>query len=112
MLKKKSDADATKDKPEPNNGKMNPECMTESKHFAKAVPVSKQKPIKEVQVNVLKQTLNSNTQQLQQQQQQDKKRPLNEIIILSDDEDDGVLHSFQLSKKLKRTKLSLSRQRK
>lgn len=90
---------------------MNPECMIESKHFAKADPVSKQKPIKEVQVNVLKQTLNSNTQQLQQQQQ-DKKRSLNEIIILSDDEDDGVLHSFQLSKKLKRTKLSLSRQRK
>lgn len=109
-LKKESHADVTKDIPKPINEKLNPESIIESKHFAKAIPVSKQKSVKEVQVNVLKQTLNSNAQQ--QQQQQNQKRPLNEVIILSDDEDDGVLHSFQLSKKLKRTKLSLSRQRK
>ncbi|CEP16216.1 hypothetical protein [Parasitella parasitica] len=98
-----------------------PACAIKSKHFSSSnntglskstsILIPKQKPIKEVQVNVIKQTLANNTPQ---EQQQDTKRTLNkEIIILSDDEEDvAILHSFQLSRKTNRTKLSLSKRRK
>ncbi|KAF1807133.1 hypothetical protein FB192DRAFT_1017731 [Mucor lusitanicus] len=73
---------------------------------AEAVPLSEQKPIKEVQVNVPRQACTNDTQQ---QQQKTRKH---DIIVLSDDEDGrGVVHSLRLSKKLKRTPLSLSRRR-
>ncbi|KAI8645346.1 ubiquitin-conjugating enzyme/RWD-like protein [Parasitella parasitica] len=98
------------DVPEPE------EHIIKSKHFtscntklAKSVSKPKQMTIKEAQVNVMKQTLANNTPQ---EQQQDTKRNPKQIIVLSDDEDDGILHSFQLSRKINRTKLSLSKRRK
>lgn len=78
---------------------------------ASGLPLSKQKLIEQAQPNVIEQTLSNDTPK---QEAKDKKRPLEDVIVLSDDDDDedDALHSFKLSKKLKRTKLSLSRNRK
>ncbi|KAL9538204.1 hypothetical protein PS6_011613 [Mucor atramentarius] len=107
-LAEKPEGNAAISNVEAKEGKIVSNYFTLSK--AKTVPLSEQKPIKEVQVNVSKQKVTSDAPQ---QQKNTKKRQGNDIIVLSDDEDGrGVVHSLRLSKKLKRTTLSLSRQRK
>lgn len=107
-LAEKLEGNAAISNVEAKEGKIVSNYFTLSK--AKTVPLSEQKPIKEVQVNVSKQKVTSDAPQ---QQKNTKKRQGNDIIVLSDDEDGrGVVHSLRLSKKLKRTTLSLSRQRK
>lgn len=114
QTERESLAEKPKDSGYANKAKATEEKV-ESSYFAldkdkgKAVK-PEPKPIKEVQVNVPKQALSNDTQQ---QQQNMKKRHGNDIIVLSDDEDGrGVVHSLRLSKKLKRSTLSLSKQRK